>query len=60
MFDSCWLPAIPNAEERKMILNVLQGHHLIEVIGDLIGVTDKGREYIQFRGPLATPGAEKS
>ena len=58
LFDTFWLPAIPSAEERKAIINALQAHHLIRlsgeltVTGELIDVTPKGREYIQWRGPL--------
>lgn len=57
LFDTLWLPAIPSAEERKAIINALQAHHLILLTGELIEVTPKGREYIQWRGslpPMAT------
>ena len=52
LFDTLWLPAIPSAEERTAIITALQAHHLIQLIGELIDVTPKGREYIQWRGPL--------
>lgn len=52
-YDSIWIPLIPNANERKIILDVLQAHHLIQINdAGLIGITEKGREYIQWRGPL--------
>lgn len=55
MFDSFWLPIIPEANERKAIFNALQSHHLIMLTGELIEVTPKGKEYIQWRGPALAP-----
>jgi hypothetical protein len=52
MFDSFWLPLIPSAEERRTIINVLEAHDLIALKGDIIEVTPKGRDYLQWRGPL--------
>jgi hypothetical protein len=52
MADAWWLPIIPDAQERRAILAALQAHYLVELDGDLIKVTDKGREYLRFRGPL--------
>ena len=52
LFDTFWLPMIPNAEERTAIINALQAHHLIVLTGELIEVTPKGREYINWRGTL--------
>jgi len=52
LFDALWLPSIPSADERKAIIGALQAHHLILFTGPLIEVTPKGREYIQWRGPL--------
>lgn len=57
LFDTMWLPLIPSAEERRAILTALQAHHLITIDKDLIEVTPKGREYIQWRGPLPQPQA---
>lgn len=53
LYDSVWIPSIHNANERQIILNVLQAHHLIQIdqLG-LIGLTAKGREYIEWRGAL--------
>lgn len=51
-FDTLWLPFIPSAEQRTAIISALQAHHLIQLTGDLIEVTPKGREYIRLRGPL--------
>ncbi len=55
LFDTIWMPAIPSAEERRAIINALETHHLIQFQGELIEVTPKGREYIQWRGPLPPP-----
>jgi hypothetical protein len=38
--------------ERNAVLDALFKHRLIERQGDVIHATDKGREYIKFRGPL--------
>lgn len=51
-FDTFWQPVIPNAQERIAILTALQTHHLIQITGELIEVTPKGREYLQWRRPL--------
>ncbi|MDY6932949.1 MAG: hypothetical protein SVZ03_01840 [Spirochaetota bacterium] len=55
MFDSFWMLIIPEANERKAIINALQSHHLIVLNGELIEVTPKGNEYIQWRGPALAP-----
>jgi hypothetical protein len=58
LFDTVWMPLIANAQERRAILNALQTHHLIVINNDLVEVTPKGREYIQWRGgPLPPPPA---
>lgn len=54
-FDGTWTPHIPSANERAAIINALQTHHLIQVSGDVIQVTEKGREYQQWRGILPQP-----
>jgi len=43
---------ISDANERTAILGALANHHLIQVQGGLIDVTPKGREYLEWRGPL--------
>jgi hypothetical protein len=55
LFDSMWLPAIPSMEERRNIINALEGYYLIRIDNDLVEVTPKGREYIHWRGPLPQP-----
>ncbi len=52
LYDSLLTQAVPKAEERKAIIDALAAHHLIQLKGDFIEVTPKGREYIQWRGPL--------
>ncbi|QBJ78514.1 hypothetical protein [Aquitalea sp. USM4] len=52
MFDAYWLPVIPSTEERRTIINALQAHSLITLNTGLIEVTPKGKEYLQWRGPL--------
>jgi len=52
MFDAYWLPVIPSAEERRAIINVLQAHSLITLDAGVIEVTHKGKEYLQWRGPM--------
>jgi len=51
-YDSFWLPLIPSAIERQSIINALQQHNLVALHDDLIEVTPKGHEYLQWRGPL--------
>ena len=51
-FDSFWLPVIPSAKERHAIINALESHYLIDLRGGVIEVSDKGREYLEWRGPL--------
>lgn len=49
---SFWLSIIPSADERSAILNALKTHHLVQLNGEAIEVTPKGREYLSWRGPL--------
>lgn len=51
-YDSWMLQSIPNPKERGAILQALAAHHLIRIDDTMISVTDKGREYLQWRGPL--------
>ena len=54
MYDAWWQASIPGASERKTIINALENHSLLEFQGELLVVTPKGREYIQWRGPRFT------
>jgi len=51
-FDAYWLPLIPDASQRNMIIMALQAHHLIEMDGPVIRTSEKGCEYAKWRGPL--------
>jgi hypothetical protein len=50
--DSHLQTFIPDARERDAINAALQKHHLINVAGDFVKITPKGREYLEWRGPL--------
>jgi hypothetical protein len=41
-------------EQRAAMTGALEAHHLILLSGEMYSVTDKGREYIGYRGPLPT------
>lgn len=58
LFDAFWLPMIPSSEERRAIMRALETHYLIQFQGELVEVTPKGREYIQWRGPLSPQAPE--
>ena len=55
MYDAWWQATITSAEQRRIIINALESHNLVFYNGELIEVTPKGREYIQWRGPLMQP-----
>jgi hypothetical protein len=55
LFDTMWLPSIPSASERKAIISALENHHLIQIENELVTITPKGREYIEWRGLLPAP-----
>jgi hypothetical protein len=50
-YDAWMMPYVTNPTERNAMIEALRNHHLIDVTADMISVTDKGREYIQWRGP---------
>lgn len=57
-YDAHALPFIRDAAERSAIIVALENHHLVLVNraqGNLITVTKKGRDYLQWRGPLPQP-----
>lgn len=53
--EAYWIPIIHDPGQRGIIMNVLHTHNLIQIDGQVIRVTDKGREYAQWRGPLHPP-----
>ena len=50
-YDAYWSQLL-DGEQRKVIMRVLGAHHLIEVEGPALRISDKGREYVTWRGPL--------
>lgn len=54
-YDAYWNQFIADGGQRKVILQVLTGHHLVEAAGPVLRLTDKGKEYINWRGPLPAP-----
>lgn len=52
LFHNVWTPIVRSAAERDAIINALQSHYLIDVSDSLVQITPKGREYIDWRGPM--------
>ncbi len=52
LFDNLLQQFIPDAGERRAIIGTLHSHYLIDTGNGLIVVTPKGRDYLQWRGPL--------
>jgi hypothetical protein len=50
-YDAWMMAHVTNPGERSAMIDALRSHHLITVDDDMITVTEKGREYIQWRGP---------
>jgi hypothetical protein len=55
MFDAVWRQDIPDLQERVAILNALREHTLVNIQGDLVELTAKGREYLGWRGAFRSP-----
>ena len=53
LYDSTWLTAIPSPTERGAIINALINHHLIVKEDEIISISEKGKEYIEWRGVLS-------
>lgn len=49
MYDSLWTPRIPDVEQRKVVVDVLLSHHLVQQVNGLLEITPKGREYLEWR-----------
>jgi len=62
IYNNVFSTSINSPDERLAILNVLESHYLI-VLNEagLISITDKGKEYLNWRGPLLpiTPDTTK-
>jgi hypothetical protein len=58
MYDAYFATQIPDVEQRQTILSVLKSRHLISQEGELLAITPRGREYIEwldFTKALAAP-----
>ena len=56
LFNAYWWPVIPIAKSRGNTILALQNHYLITVRDEvMIEITDKGRDYLKWRGPLQLP-----
>ena len=61
LFNAFWWPVIPIAKSRENTILALQNHYLITVRDEvMIEITDKGRDYLQWRGPLPYIPSPKS
>ncbi len=58
LVNSMWLPVFPDPDERKVIIEVLKAHYLVVVEDDLIQISPKGRQYIEWRGPIPSPAMQ--
>lgn len=43
----------PDPNEQKAVLDAMTAHHLVQIQGETISLTPKGREYVEFRGKPA-------
>ena len=55
LFDSMWMPFMPEISERKAIISALERHYLIAIESRLISITPKGHEYIEWRTKVLNP-----
>lgn len=55
LYDSITSSTVSDPKERQAILNALERHYLIFIENDLIKVSEKGREYIKWRGNVHQP-----
>ena len=61
LFNAYWWPVIPIAKSRENTILALQNHYLITVRDKvMIEITDKGRDYLKWRGPLPHIPSPKS
>lgn len=52
VYEAYWSQFITDVGQRKVIFDVLTSHHLVQPDGPILLVSDKGREYQTWRGPL--------
>jgi len=48
-YDTFWSTRIPDVSQRRVILSVLESHHLVQRDGSLLGISEKGREYLEWK-----------
>jgi hypothetical protein len=51
-YDSLWAHKIPETTQRSLILDVLAAHHLVTRDGGLLAITEKGREYLEYKDKI--------
>lgn len=52
LYHSLWLTFIQSADQRTTILDVLESHQLIKFSAELIEVTQKGKDFLNWHGPI--------
>jgi len=52
LYDTLTSPIVTDPKERKAILNALESHYLVHIKDDLITVSPKGEEYIEWRSKV--------
>lgn len=53
IYNARYLTSIPEAFERRAVLEVLERHELVEFTAEgLMKMTQKGKDYLEFRGPI--------
>lgn len=54
-YEAFWGRLITDEKQRQTILNVLMAHYLVQPDGPSIVLSEKGREYVKWRGALPRP-----
>lgn len=52
MYYSYWTTVIPDPSQRSTIISVLESHFLVQRQNDLLEITPKGREYLEWRARI--------
>ncbi|MDO9287338.1 MAG: hypothetical protein Q7T83_00950 [Thermodesulfovibrionales bacterium] len=52
LIDNLLLPLIPDTKERQAILSALEKHYLISIENNLLSVTPKGIEYLEWKNQI--------
>lgn len=52
LYDTLTSPSVPDPKERNAILNALENHYLVQVKDNIITVSQKGHEYIEWRSKV--------